>query len=212
MLLHLIKKGFMIVKQYALIMLAAAIAIPPVMLFKAPEYGGGLGFVLSVIFAVFMLLQYVSLKEYQCPKASALLCAASFPWKFLVLSKYFFCMLIYAVCCLIFGIETAIVPKLGTLRPDALALMFLVTAIIVGLYLPIQVKFGYEKTKFVYVVVIMASPVLTAALLKTDGMAFDALLTASPALACGGMILAGMILLIVSACLSVSFYEKTDLA
>lgn len=90
--------------------------------------------------------------------------------------------------------------------------MFLVTAIIVGLYLPIQVKFGYEKTKFVYVVVIMASPVLTAALLKTDGMAFDALQTASPALACGGMILAGMILLIVSACLSVSFYEKTDLA
>lgn len=89
MLLHLIKKDFMIVKQYAPIMLAAAIAIPPVMLFKAPEYDGGLGFVLSVIFAVFMLLQYVSLKEYQCPKASALLCAASFPRKFSVCQSTF---------------------------------------------------------------------------------------------------------------------------
>ena len=78
MLLHLVKKDFLIVKKYVLIMLVAAIAIPPVMLWRAPEYGGVMGFILSVIFAVFMLLQYVSLKEYQCPKASALLCAAHF--------------------------------------------------------------------------------------------------------------------------------------
>ena len=82
MLLHLVKKDFLIVKKYVLIMLVAAIAIPPVMLWRAPEYGGGMGFILSVIFAVFMLLQYVSLKEYQCPKASALLCAAHFPGGF----------------------------------------------------------------------------------------------------------------------------------
>ena len=77
MLLHLVKKDFLIVKKYVLIMLVAAIAIPPVMLWRAPEYGGVMGFILSVIFAVFMLLQYVSLKEYQCPKASALLCPIS---------------------------------------------------------------------------------------------------------------------------------------
>jgi len=69
MLFHLVKKDFLIVKKYVLIMLVAAIAIPPIMLWRAPEYGGVMGFILSVIFAVFMLLQYVSLKEYQCPKA-----------------------------------------------------------------------------------------------------------------------------------------------
>ena len=50
MLLHLVKKDFLIVKKYVLIMLAAAIAIPPVMLWRAPEYGGVMGFILSVYF------------------------------------------------------------------------------------------------------------------------------------------------------------------
>ncbi len=212
MLLHLVKKDFLIVKRYVLIMLATAIAIPPVMLWRAPEYGGMMGFILCVIFAVFMLLQYVSLKEYQCPRASALLCAAPFPRSLLVLSKYVFCMLIYAVCCLIFGLETILAPQLGPLRPDALALMFLVTALVVGIYLPVQYKLGYEKTKFVFVVIIMASPVTTAALLKTGNMDFDALLTAPPVLIYGGMVSAGIIVLIVSACLSVRLFSKADLA
>lgn len=40
MLFHLVKKDFLIVKKYVLIMLVAAIAIPPIMLWRAPEYGG----------------------------------------------------------------------------------------------------------------------------------------------------------------------------
>lgn len=212
MLLHLVKKDFLIVKKYVLIMLVVAIAIPPVMLWRAPEYGGVMGFILSVIFAVFMLLQYVSLKEYQCPKASALLCAAPFPRRFLVLSKYIFCMLIYAICCLIFGIETMAAPQLGTLRLDTVALMFLVTAIVIGFYLPLQYKLGYEKTKFAFAVIIIASPVIVAALLKMEHINFDALLMASPILIYSGMILAGIIVLTISTCLSVKFYSETDLA
>lgn len=212
MLIHLVKKDFLIVKPYVLIMLVVATAIPPAMLWKAPEYGGAMGFILSVLFAVLMLLQYVSLKEYQCPRASALLCAAPFPRRLLVLSKYVFCMLIYAVCCLIFGLETWLVPQLGALRPGALALMFLVTAVIIGLYLPAQYKLGYEKTKLAFVVLIMASPVLTAALLKTERAASPAPLAALPGFACGGMVLAGLLFLLLSACLSVKFYEQADLA
>ena len=61
MLFNLIKKDILIVKKYVLIMLVAAVLIPPFMLWRAPEYTGVLGFMLSVIFCVFMLLQYVSL-------------------------------------------------------------------------------------------------------------------------------------------------------
>ncbi len=212
MLIHLVKKDFLIAKKYVLIMLAVAVGIPPVMLWRAPEYGGAMGFVLSVIFAVFMLLQYVSLKEYQCPKASALLCAAPFPRRLLVLSKYIFCVLIYGGCCLIFGIETMVAPQLGELRPDALALMFLVTAVVVGLYLPAQYKLGYEKTRFIFVFIIMISPVFTAALMKSNGAGLSALLTAPPALLCGRMFLAGTIFLAISALLSIKFYDEVDLA
>ena len=56
MLLHLVKKDFLIVKKYVLIMLVAAIAIPPVMLWRAPEYGGVMGFILSV--SILFLLKH----------------------------------------------------------------------------------------------------------------------------------------------------------
>lgn len=58
----------------------------------------------------------------------------------------------------------------------------------------------------------MASSVLTAALLKMEGMNFDVLFAAPPVFVYGGMIFAGVIVLILSARLSVKFYDKVDLA
>ena len=103
-------------------------------------------------------------------------------------------------------------PQLGTLRLDALPLMFLVTGIVVGLYLPTQYKLGYEKTKVAFVVIIMASLVIVAALLKMENINFDALLIAPSILVYSGMILAGIMILTISACLSVKFYSEADLA
>ena len=61
MLFALLKKDFLIVKKYVLIMLVVIVLIPPVMRWRTPEFTGVFGFILSVIFGVFMLLQYVSL-------------------------------------------------------------------------------------------------------------------------------------------------------
>lgn len=106
MLFNLIKKDILIVKKYVLIMLVAAVLIPPFMLWRAPEYTGVLGFMLSVILCIFMLLQYVSLKEYQFPKAATLLCATPFSRNMIVLSKYIFCIANFVACCIIYAIET----------------------------------------------------------------------------------------------------------
>lgn len=159
-----------------------------------------------------MLLQYVSLKEYQCPKAAALLCAAPFPRKLMVLSKYIFCMLVYIICCLIFGIETILIPQLGSFHMETLTLMFLITALFISLYLPAQYKLGYEKTKFAFFILIMASPIVLAMIMKMGNIDLDALFKARPFLVYGGMILTGSITLIISAYLSVKIYNKTDLA
>ena len=58
MLFALLKKDFLIVKKYVLIMLVVIALIPPVMRWRTPEFTGVFGFILSVIFGVFMLLQY----------------------------------------------------------------------------------------------------------------------------------------------------------
>lgn len=212
MLFSLMKKDFLIVKKYVLIMLLFIFLIPPIMRWRTPEFSGVFGFILSVIFAVLMLLQYVSLKEYQFPKAATLLCATPFSRKATVLSKYIFCMVIYVICCIVFGIETLVIPGLGTADITLFAFMFLVTAVFVGIYLPVQYKLGYEKTKFVFVVVIMASPIILPLLMRMESLNMDFLSTLSPYLICGSIVFVGLVVLAISVSLSMKIYAKTDLA
>ena len=212
MLFHLIKKDFLIVKKYVLIMLVAAILIPPVMRWRTPEFAGTFGFILSVIFSVFMLLQYVSLKEYQYPKAATLLCATPFSRSMMVLSKYIFCILIYVACCIIFGIETLLIPGLGTSSIALFILMFFVTSVFIGIYFPIQYKLGYEKTKFAFAVIIVASPFVLPVLMRMDTVNWDFLASIPAYLLYGGIFAGGIIILLLSSILSTKIYNATDLA
>ena len=75
--------------------------------------------------------------------------------------------------------------------------------------------FGYDNTKYAFVFVIMATPILTGAL---DGMpelranVLALMNTLSPSVFFVGMLLLSLALLAASACLSVRFYERADLA
>lgn len=212
MLFSLIKKDVLIIKKYVLIMLVAAVLIPPFMLWRAPEYSGVLGFMLSAIFCVFMLLQYVSLKEYQFPKTASLLCVTQFSRKMMVLSKYIFCIAIYATCCIIYAIETFVIPGLGTVDVTLFFLMYFVTSVFIGVYLPVQYKLGYEKTKFAFVVIIMASPFILPQLMKMENVNLNFLSMFSPLFVCGSALLFSCVFLIVSIILSMKFYSEADLA
>ena len=212
MLFHLVKKEFLIVKKYVLIMLIAAILIPPVMRWRTPEFAGTFGFILSVIFSIFMLLQYVSLKEHQFPKAAMLLCAAPFSRSIMVLSKYIFCIVIYVACCIIFGIETLLIPGLGTSGMELFILMFFVTSVFIGIYLPIQYKLGYEKTKFAFAVIIIASPFILPMLMRMDPVNLDFFVSIPAYIVYGGVFAGGFIFLVLSSMLSIKIYSETDLA
>lgn len=212
MLFSLLKKDVLIVKKYVLIMIVAAALIPPIMRWRTPEFTGVFGFILSVIFSVFMLLQYVSLKEYQFPKAATLLCATPFSRKATVLSKYVFCMMVYMTCCIIFGIETLLIPGLGTADIKLFTLMFLVISVFIGIYLPVQYKLGYEKTKFAFAAIIVASPFILPLLMRMESLNLNFLSTLSPYLIYCGFVLLGLVVLAISAALLVKIYDKADLA
>lgn len=213
MLFSLVKKDFLIVRKYAGIMLIVSFLIPPVMLWRTPEAGGAMGFTLTVIFSIFMLTQYVSLKEYQYPKATTLLCALPYPRKMIVLSKYCFCLIIYAVCCLIFGIDTLIFPELGTFEIRMAAIIFLIITVVLSFYFPALYKLGYEKTKFVFVIIIMASPVLFAFLFKPEiAIRFAFLDTVSTTTIIVLGVIISLVVSSISAILSIRFFENSDLA
>lgn len=156
---------------------------------------------------------YVSLKENQYAKASTLLCATPYPRKLLVLSKYVFGLLIYGACCLIFWAETLLFPVLGGFHIELSAVIFLVVALFLGIYLPVQYKLGYETTKFAFFIIIMASPFIVPQLLKMQGGAnWYPLIALSPSILSAGVILMGVIVLAVSAGISVKVYCKADLS
>lgn len=212
MIFNLLKKDVLIIKKYVLIMLAAAIIIPPFILWRVPEFTGKLGFILSEIFCVLMLVQYVSLKEYQSPKAATLLCTTPFSRKMMVLSRYIFCIAVYAACCIIYAVETLIIPGLGTADTMMYFLMFFVIAVFISIYLPIQYKLGYEKTRFVCSAVMVASPFLLPYFMKMGSLNLDFLSALSPILVCCCILLISCAVLAASAALSVKFYNETELA
>ena len=211
MLLQLVKKDFLIVKKYVLLMAAVCILFPIFLLWRMPEFAGILGFVLVTVFSILMLLQYVSLKETQYPKASTLLCALPFSRKNIVLSRYIFCIAIYFACCLIFGIEALLFPTLQSVSYRVPIVLFLLVSLCLSIYLPIQYKVGYEKTKLFFTVLIMATPVGFAQLMK-NGINLKFLSNLPPALLLLGSLIISALLLIISSIVSIKIYRKTELA
>lgn len=211
MLLQLVKKDFLIVKKYVLLMAAVCILFPIFLLWRMPEFAGILGFVLVTVFSILMLLQYVSLKETQYPKASTLLCALPFSRKNIVLSRYIFCIAIYFACCLIFGIEALLFPTLQSVSYRVPIVLFLLVSLCLSIYLPIQYKVGYEKTKLFFTVLIMATPVGFAQLMK-EGINLKFLSNIHPALLLLGSLIISALLLIISSIVSIKIYRKTELA
>ena len=212
MLLHLIKKDFLIAKKYVWLMLVIVLLIPPFILWRMAEGTGYISFIISAVFAVFMLLMYVSMKEFQYPKASALLCATPYPRRMVVISKYGFCVIILVVCSMIYWVETLVLPKIGSFNFEIVMVAFAGISLLIGIYLPIQFKVGYEKTKFFFVVIIMASPFLLPQLSKINGAPYLAIVNSiSPAFLCVAIALISLLILATSIFVSVRIYSQKDL-
>ena len=143
--------------------------------------------------------------------AATLLCATPYSRRMIVLSKYTFCMITYVACCVIYGIETLIIPELGTCDIKLFLLMFFIVSAFIGVYLPVQYKLGYEKTKFTFVVVIMASPFILPQIMKMENINLNFLFFLSPLLVYGGFILLSFGILFISISLSMKIYNSVDL-
>ncbi|WOO35872.1 ABC-2 transporter permease [Anaerocolumna sp. AGMB13020] len=212
MLMQLVKKDFLLVKKYALIMIALCIILPPFLISSIPEYAGVLGFVLITVYSVFMLLQYVILKETQFPKASALICALPYSRTEFVLSKYVFSLIIYLACCMFFGFDTLMFPQLGTLGVKMPVMLFLVISLILSVYLPVHYKLGCEKTKILFAIVIMTFSFAFPQIIKIErSLNISFLVLLNPSILLGGSILLSIVILMVSVKISIQIYKKAEL-
>lgn len=117
-------------------MAALCLLLPIFLLSRLPEFAGPLTYFISVVYSIFLLLQYVFLKEYQSPKASLLLCSSPYPRRLMVLGKYAFCLVLYTVCTLLYLLESLLLPGLGRFHGGMAVLVFSIITVFYGIYLP----------------------------------------------------------------------------
>lgn len=150
MLFQLIKKDIKIVKGYFVGVIAIAIGLPLLLAYRQPQMAGLTSLMMAVLISSVAFNLALSEKENQYPKATALLSSTPYMRTKVIYAKYLLYLIIYIICCVTSFIEMYFVPQL--IVNDYLkvaAIVFLIQAVGMGIFLPIQYKFGYEKTKFV---------------------------------------------------------------
>ena len=161
MILQLLKKDCIIAKNYVAAVILIGVGLPVLLVWKQPQMLEvfalpGAVFISSVAFNL-----AVSEKENMYPKATALLCATPYNRGKLVEEKYLLYFLIYLFCCVVFRIEMQVIPQLAAVDfVRSAVIVFWIQVICMGIFLPIQYRFGYEKTKLFAMLLVVAGPVL----------------------------------------------------
>lgn len=168
MLLHLIKKDFLLIKKYLPLLVILPFAIPIFVMIQVSQLLGLGAFVLSVIFTVFMLYQYVLMVEMKYPKAEALLCATPYSRSTLVKARYAFLLLMFAYSCVAYYVLALLFSKIEYLTPASYLIAMLISVILFGVYTPIQYKLGFEKTKYFFTLVINGNAIFNNYISKSQ--------------------------------------------
>ena len=157
MIANLVKKDFLLVKKSITAFLGISILVPLILLRNITQIQG-IGmfvFLYMVILMELSFMQAVATEEEKSPKATALLCAAPYPRKSYVIAKYICYLIFYGVCVAVYSIIAAVYPGLGFLNIMEALTVFLVGAILYGIYTPVAIKYGITKARLVFIVAIL---------------------------------------------------------
>ncbi len=214
--ISLVKRDFFLIKRYCIVLLLMEIAIPLLCVYKAPqifEFGCAV-FALTYLFTAYMAIQSISIAETKYPKVEATLCAAPYSRKQIIFGRYLFMGVLFAATVVIYGILSALFPGMPMISVMDATITLLIGAVFMGIMLPVQYKLGYEKMKYVYMVIIITMPVsipFIGKFLSAHPIDLSGLLNLS-VFAKGGIALVISALLIAASMLvSVKVYSKKEL-
>ena len=161
----LIKKDFMLLKKYVLFIIAIMFALPAALGAKSSEVNmvrSTLAFAFEVIYSEFLICRYLAMKEYQYPKAVSFLCTLPYTRNMQVASKYLIYLIVFVFCCGAYWIDTLFVPNLVKLNSELIIPVLLAASVFYGIYMPVQYEFGYDKSKLIFMFLLIAFPLLIA--------------------------------------------------
>ncbi|MEJ8545301.1 ABC-2 transporter permease [Brevibacillus borstelensis] len=168
MVFHLVKKDFLLAKKYWIVMLVAAFVLP-IFIHTRVDFitGGFLGFFISTLFIQYLLFNTVSMIEYKC-KGAALLCATPYTRRAMVRAKYVFILAIFAGCYMLYSLSALAIPALAeSLSASEVGLAVLILAVFFGTMIPVQYRYGYEKSKHIFMFILFLFPFVFPVMLKS---------------------------------------------
>ena len=174
-LFYLVKKEFLLVKAYLLAIILLTVAIP---LFVNAQMNpiigknsGFLAYCLESIFVQFLLSSSASLMESKYPKAQALLSTTPYTRKLLVVAKYSFFLIIFLYSTLMFMLFSTISPTyFGEFEVLVIGPVFLFLCLFIGIVVPLEYKFGYEKTRYIYSFALVIIPFIISRFSKLSDL------------------------------------------
>lgn len=168
MLFHLVKKDFILAKKYLLFMLVFAV-IGPMFIYSKLGFDNGsfTSFLITVLFTEYILFNMVSMQEDKY-RGSALLCTTPHTRNGVIKAKYLFVLVIFIGCFLLFNLAVAIGSSTGLARLNinSIGIALLIISVFFGILIPIQTKFGYEKTKYIFFILIFLTPFILPTIIE----------------------------------------------
>lgn len=162
MLLHLVKKDLILAKKYLLFMVVFAV-LGPIFIFSRLGFANGssVSFLTTVLFAEYILFNMISMQEDKY-RGSALLCTTPHTRNGVIKAKYLFILVVFIACFLLYNLATAIGASTGLTRLSIMnvGISLLIISAFFGILIPVQTKFGYEKTRYIFFIVIFLTPFL----------------------------------------------------
>ncbi|WP_461207635.1 ABC-2 transporter permease [Clostridium sp. DL1XJH146] len=161
MLFNLVKKDFILVKKYLLFLFIFAVVAPIFITTNINSSGGGfISFFITVLFLEYVIFNTVLRLEDKY-KGSSLLCTTPYTRDTLVKAKYLVVLVVFICTYIIYTITTFFTPiGMENIDTYTFGISLLIITICFGIWIPLQYKFGFEKTKYILAAIIFISPFL----------------------------------------------------
>lgn len=130
-------------------------------------------FYLIMIVIMLMLPGTISMNESKYEKAYAYLSTTPYSRRQLVLCKYILDLIVFLTITFIYSIEALVVPEfVKEVEFIVIGITFISVCLLRGLVIPLEFKFGYEKTKYISTIIIMVFCFGVPLLIKNIGLDF----------------------------------------
>lgn len=212
---NLLKKDFIMIKNFWPFFIMFSISGPIFINYQTRGFDSSfISFIITILFLEFILYGSVSRLEEK-NKGFILLTTIPYSRSEIVKSKYLFIASIFIITYVLYILAALITPiEMNFLSIKSVLISFLVISVCFGIYIPIQYKYGTEKTKYISSCFVLISPLSLPAVvkwIKSENIDLDIINRVPDMVKYIGIILVALLVLGISIRVSINIYSKKDL-